>query len=386
MATGTIARKPGVSVMIRQSFTAMSPQERFRVVAMYGAIIFLHLLGFFIFIAIVVPAHYKGLGIGLSLTAYTLGLRPASDADHISAIDNTTRKVMGERQGTGRPRPWSFGFFFSVGHSTIVVAIGVGIVVAEKTVFGAVSNNGSGLQQFGGLFGTIVSASFLFLIGLLNLVILAGIVKVFRSMRRGDYDEAELERQLENRGFFYRFFGRWMKSISRGWQMYPVGVVFGMGFDTATEVALLATTALLAERHIPWYAIICLPILFTAGMTLMDTTDGLFMNLAYGWAFFNPVRKVYYNLAITGLSVAICFFIGGIEALSLLPQEINGLSQTHGFWGFMYNFNINTARFVIVGMFIATWIPAILIWRFGHIEQKWSARLQARPPCDAPVS
>ena len=137
--------------------------------------------------------------------------------------------------------------------------------------------------------------------------------------------------------------------------MYPVGVVFGMGFDTATEVALLATTALLASEHVPWYAIMCLPILFTAGMTLMDTTDGLFMNLAYGWAFFNPVRKVYYNLAITGLSVAICFFIGGIETLGLIPQEIHGLSQTSGFWGFMYNFNINTAGFVIVGMFIVTW-------------------------------
>ena len=376
MATETIARKPGVSVMMRQSFTAMSPQERFQVIAMYGAIAFLHLLGFFIFIVFVVPAHYKGLGIGLSLTAYTLGLRHAFDADHISAIDNTTRKVMAERQGTGRPRPLSFGFFFSLGHSTIVVAIGVGIVVAEKTVFGAVSSNGSGLEQFGGLFGTIVSASFLFLIGLLNLVILAGIVKVFRSMRRGDYDEAELERQLENRGFFYRFFGRWMKVIDKEWKLYPVGVVFGLGFDTATEVLLLSSTALLASQHIPWQAIIALPILFMAGMTLMDTIDGVFMNLAYGWAFFNPVRKVYYNLAITGLSVAICFFIGGIETLSLIPLEVHGISQTTGFWGFMYNFNINTAGFVIVGMFIVTWIVAMLIWRFGRIEEKWGQRLR----------
>ena len=226
-----------------------------------------------------------------------------------------------------------------------------------------------------------MSAAFLFLIGVLNLVILAGIVKVFRSMRRGKYDEAELERQLENRGFFYRFFGRWMKAISKEWQMYPVGVVFGMGFDTATEVALLATTALLATQHVPWYAILCLPLLFTAGMTLMDTTDGMFMNLAYGWAFFNPVRKVFYNLAITGLSVAICFFIGGIELLGLLPQEIHSLSQTSGFWGFMYNFDINKAGFVIVGMFILTWTAAMLIWRYGHIEERWSARLQA--PADA---
>ena len=142
-------------------------------------------------------------------------------------------------------------------------------------------------------------------------------------MRRGDYDEAELERQLENRGLMYRFFGRWMKAITKEWQMYPVGVVFGMGFDTATEVALLATTAVLATRALPWYSIMCLPILFTSGMALMDTLDGIFMNVAYGWAFFNPVRKVYYNLAITGLSVAICFFIGTIEILGLAPTELN---------------------------------------------------------------
>jgi nickel/cobalt transporter (NiCoT) family protein len=379
-AAPSAPRSPRIGALVRQSVAAMTRRERARVLAMYGSILGLHVLGFFTFFVFVVPSHYKGLGIGVSILAYTLGLRHAFDADHISAIDNTTRKVLGERQGTGQPRPFGFGFFFSLGHSTIVVAIGVAIIVAEKTVFRAVSDSGSGLQRFGGLFGTVVSASFLLLIGLLNLVVLAGIVRVFASMRRGEFDEAELERQLANRGFFYRFFGRWMKVITREWQLYPVGVVFGLGFDTATEVALLATTALLASQHVPWYAILCLPVLFTAGMTVMDTTDGLFMNLAYGWAFFNPVRKVYYNLAITGLSVAICLFIGGIEALSLLPQEIGGLSQTSGFWGFMYNFNINTAGFVIVGMFIMTWLAALLIWRFGRIEERWTARLHpARP-------
>jgi high-affinity nickel-transport protein len=252
--------------------------------------------------------------------------------------------------------------------------MGVAIIIAERTVFAAVSNNGSALERFGGLFGTLVSASFLFLIGVLNLVILAGIVRVFRSMRRGSYDEAELERQLENRGFFYRFFGGWMRMINSEWQIYPVGVLFGLGFDTATEVLFLGTTAFLASEHIPWYAIIALPILFTAGMTLMDTTDGLFMNIAYGWAFFNPVRKVYYNLAITGLSVAICFFIGGVEALGLIPYEVKGLSRQHGIWGFLSHFNINTAGFVIVGLFVVTWAAAVLIWRYGHIEQRWSQR------------
>jgi nickel/cobalt transporter (NiCoT) family protein len=378
MATQSVTPPAGLSMrkMLRQSFRTMSRTEQLRVIGMYASILLLHALGFAVFIAYVLPAHYKFFGIGLSITAYTLGLRHAFDADHISAIDNTTRKVMNERQGTDKPRPFSFGYFFSLGHSTIVIVIGVGIIIAEKTVLPAVTHSNSSLESFGGTFGTIVSAAFLFLIGLMNLVILAGIVRVFRSMHRGEYDEAELERQLENRGFFYRFFGRWMKVIDKEWQMYPVGVVFGMGFDTATEVALLTTTALLASEHIPWQAIIALPILFTAGMSLMDTSDGLFMNLAYGWAFFNPVRKVYYNLAITGLSVAICFFIGGIETLSLVPLEVHGVSQTSGFWGFMYNFNINTAGFVIVGMFIVTWAVAMAIWRFGRIEERWTARLQ----------
>ena len=379
-AAASASRPPRIGQLLRQSFTAMTAQERARLVAMYGVIVGLHVAGFVILFAFVVPSHYKGLGVGVAVLAYTLGLRHAFDADHISAIDNCTRKVLGERQGTGAPRPLGFGFFFSLGHSTVVVAIGAGIVVAEKTVFGAVSDNASGLERFGGLFGTVVSAAFLLLIGLLNLVVLAGLVRVFASMRRGEYDEAELERQLANRGFFYRFFGRWMKVITKEWQLYPVGVVFGLGFDTATEVALLATTALLASQHIPWYAIICLPVLFTAGMTFMDTTDGLFMNLAYGWAFFNPVRKVYYNLAITGLSVAICFVIGVVEALSLLPQEIHGLSRTTGFWGLISRFNINTAGFVIVGLFLATWLAALLIWRYARIEQKWSPAPQSGTP------
>jgi len=388
MATQSVTPQTGTSMrgMIRQGFHAMSPVERRRTLAMYGSILLLHALGFFVFIAYVLPAHYKLFGVGLSVTAYTLGLRHAFDADHISAIDNTTRKVMNDRQGTDKPRPFAFGYFFSLGHSSIVVAIGVGIIIAEKAVLPAVTHSNSSLEVFGANFGTIVSAAFLFLIAFLNLVVLTGIIRVFKSMRRGEYDEAELERQLENRGFFYRFFGRWMKVINKEWQMYPVGVVFGMGFDTATEVALLTTTALLASEHIPWQAILALPILFTAGMTLMDTTDGMFMNMAYGWAFFNPVRKVFYNLAITGLSVAICFFIGAIETLSLIPLEVHGFSQTSGFWGFMYNFNINTAGFVIVGMFVVTWVAAIAIWRFGHIEEKWSARLQGAGGPATPLS
>jgi high-affinity nickel-transport protein len=365
---------PGKFVRVARLRRGLSPGDWRRVWGMFGVIALLNIAGFGTFILFVVPSHYKGLGIGVALTAYTLGLRHAFDADHISAIDNTTRKLMNDRHDVnGAKRPLSVGYYFSLGHSTIVIAIGAGIVIAEKTVYGAVSNNNSGLEQFGGVFGTIVSASFLYLIAVLNIVILAGIIKIWRSMRHGTYDEAELERQLQNRGFFNRFFGKWMRSINKEWQMYPVGIVFGMGFDTATEVALLATTALLAVQSLPWYCIMCLPILFTAGMSLMDTLDGIFMNGAYGWAFFNPVRKVYYNLAITGLSIAICFIIGSIEVLGLLPTELH---MQGPFWNFMENFNINTAGFVIVGMFVLTWVVALLIWKLGRVEEKWGGATQ----------
>ena len=364
----SVARLGVVGYVLRVA-RALTPRERRRVSLMFVTIALLHIVGFGVFIAFVVPSHYKGLGIGVAGLAYSLGLRHAFDADHIAAIDNTTRKLMSEGK-----RPLSLGFWFSLGHSTIVVAIGVGIVIAEKAVYGAVSHHNSNLEQFGGIFGTLVSAAFLYLIALLNVVILAGIFRVFRAMRQGDYDEEALERQLNNRGLMFRFFGRWMKTIDKEWKIYPVGVVFGMGFDTATEVALLATTALLASQHLPFYAILCLPILFTAGMCLMDTVDGIFMNFAYSWAFFNPVRKVYYNLAITALSVAICFFIGTVEVLSLLPMELGGL---HGsFWHYIEVFDINKAGFVILGMFVVCWAGAMAFWRFGRVEERWSARLK----------
>jgi len=360
-ATGRIAR-------VRELLT---PREWRRAVGMFGVIALLHVAGFGIFVVAVVPQHFKGLGIGVAVLAYTLGMRHAFDADHISAIDNTTRKLMHEGQ-----RPLSVGFFFSLGHSTIVMAIGVGIVLAERAVYGAVANPDSRLEQFGGVFGTSVSATFLFLIAALNLVILAGIVKVWRSMRRGEYDEEALEAQLAQRGLMSRFFGRWMRTIRKPWQIYPVGVVFGLGFDTATEVALLATTALLASQHVPWYAIMALPVLFTAGMTLFDTIDGCFMNLAYGWAFLNPVRKVYYNLTITGLSIGICVFIGSIEVLGLLSQELH---LSGGFWNAVGGFDINRAGFFIVGLFVVTWLAAMAVWRFGRIEEKWGSALRDAP-------
>ena len=202
-------------------FAAMTARERAGLIAMYGVIAGLHVAGFVILFVFVVPSHCKGLGVGMAVLTYTLGLRHALDADHISAIDNRTRKVLGERQGTGTPRPLGFGFFFSLGHSTVVVAIGAGIVVADKTVFGPIPDSGSGLEQFGELFGTVVSAAFLLLIGLLNLVVLAGVVRVFASMRRGEYDEAELERKLANRGFFYRLIASSRGTSRRGQIVRP---------------------------------------------------------------------------------------------------------------------------------------------------------------------
>jgi high-affinity nickel-transport protein len=212
----------------------------------------------------------------------------------------------------------------------------------------------------------------LYLIAALNVVILFGILRVFREMRHGEYDEAELERQLNSRGLMNRFYGRFTKAITKPWQMYPLGVLFGLGFDTATEVALLFIAAGAAGAGLPFYAILCLPILFAAGMSLLDTIDGSFMNFAYGWAFSKPVRKVYYNITITGLSVAIALIIGTVELLGLVIEK---LSLKGAVWGWIAQININVLGYAIVGMFVATWAVALLVWRVAHIEERWSAQV-----------
>ena len=345
---------------------------------MFASILALHVIGFGVFIAFVVPYHYKGLGIGVSVLAYTLGLRHAFDADHISAIDNTTRKLMNERRGVeGSKRPLSVGYCFSLGHSSIVVAIGVGIVVAEKAVYGAVSNTHSSLEQFGGVFGTIVSASFLYLIAVLNVVILAGIIRVFRADAEGTYDEAELERQLENRGLMYRFFGRWMRSITKEWQMYPVGVVFGLGFDTATEVALLATTALLATQPLPWYSIMCLPILFTAGMALMDTARRLLHERRLRLGLLQPgpqgLLQPGHHRPVGGHLLLHRHRRGARPAPHGAPPARPVLGR-HG------RLQHQRRRFRDRGMFLVTWLGRPAVWRFGRIEEKWSAKLKRAEP------
>jgi high-affinity nickel-transport protein len=362
--------------------TAMAAGEWGRLTAMLAIIAAINALGWGIFILYVMPHHFDyrgeggsqglGVGLGVAITAWFLGFRHAFDADHISCIDNTTRKLMADGK-----RPLGSGFFFSFGHSTVIVAVGVGITFAARAVFGAVVNPDSAYETAGGAIGTALSATFLYLIAVLNLIVLAGIFKVFRQMRKGTYDEEALEAQLQARGLMYRFFGRLVRSINHTWQLYLVGLIFGIGFDTATEVVLLSATAYAAIQGLPYFAVLALPFLFSGGMMLFDTLDGAFMNFAYGWAFARPVRKVYYNLVITALSIGAAFIIGTIELLSVLTSEVH----LHGpFWDLMANFNINAAGFVIAGMFILVWAVALIYWRAGNVEDKWTAGLASGPP------
>ncbi len=369
----TTARGGGQRPSLRMFWRSLSASQKRTLFMMAGVIATLHVLGFLTVIAIVAPHHYS-LGaktglftLGVGLTAYTLGMRHAFDADHISAIDNVTRKLMNEGK-----RPLSVGFWFSLGHSTIVFALAFALTVGIKALVGPVKDTGSTLHTVTNYVGTGVSGFFLYLIAAINLVILFGIYKVFRQMKTGTFDEAALEVQLDKRGFMNRIFGKRMKAITKPWQMYPVGVLFGLGFDTATEVSLLVIAGGAAAGGLPWYAILSLPILFAAGMSLLDTTDGAFMNFAYGWAFSKPVRKVFYNLTITGLSVAVAFVIGTIEILQLIAAKA-GFSGS--FWNWFGNLSINYMGFAIVGLFVVTWIIALSVWHFGHVEEKWSTHL-----------
>jgi high-affinity nickel-transport protein len=339
------------------------------------AIVALYALGFTM-LGAAIPHHYRMtgkevFGIGTGILALTLGMRHAFDADHIAAIDNTTRKLMNEDK-----RPLSVGFFFSLGHSTIVFVMAVLLNFGIRALNEQVKNGGSGLHNITNIVGTGVSGLFLYIIAALNVVILASILRVFMDLRRGKYDDAQLEEQLNNRGLMNRFFGPLARRIDTPYKMYPIGVLFGLGFDTASEVALLVMSGTAVASGLPFYAILSLPILFAAGMCTFDTMDGCFMNFAYGWAFARPIRKVYYNITITGLSVVVAFLIGTVELLCLLPSEIN---LRGSFWNFMATFDINKAGYVIVALFVATWVIALAIWHFGDLEARWdAAALRAR--------
>jgi nickel/cobalt transporter (NiCoT) family protein len=348
----------------------LTPREWAHAAGMASTVIALHVVGWVTLLAIVVPGHYsigtQTFGAGIGLTAYTLGARHAFDADHISAIDNTTRKLMADGK-----RPLSVGFFFSLGHSSVVFVLSLLLALGIRALAGPVSNGSSGLHQFTTVVGTGVSGVFLYLIAAINMVVLAGILKVFRDLRRGHFDEKTLETHLNERGFVNRIFGKLMGSIRRPGQMYGVGLLFGLGFDTATEVAFLVLAGTGAASGLPWYAILCLPVLFAAGMSLLDTIDGSFMNFAYGWAFSKPVRKVYYNVTITALSVVVALLIGTVELAGLLGTEF---SLGGPFWTWVEGLNINTLGFFIVGLFAATWALAVVVWRAFGIERRFGAR------------
>jgi nickel/cobalt transporter (NiCoT) family protein len=338
-----------------------------RLTGLFGAVGLLHLLGWGIMLLMVAPRYPVMLGLGG--LAYTFGLRHAFDADHISAIDNTTRKLLQDGKN-----PLGVGFFFSLGHSTVVFLIALALGVATQFVVTNLIKDSGELKNVGGLIGTTVSGVFLVLIGILNLIILLDIVRLFRRMRGGAYDRNALEHELVAGGLLTRLFGRLFKLIRHSWQMYPIGFLFGLGFDTASEVSLLAISAGAAAQHLPLYAVISLPLIFAAGMSLMDTADGAFMATAYSWAFSNPIRKVFYNLTITALSVFVALFVGIVELLQILIHQLN---LRGGLWRVINSLDFGSMGFIIVGAFVVTWAGAFLIYRTQHIEERWSAALRS---------
>ncbi len=349
--------------------SALTPREWGRVGGMSAAVLGLHVLGWGLLAAAQGGHYHLGrnaiFGFGTGIVAYTLGMRHAFDADHIAAIDNTTRKLAGE----GR-RPLSTGFYFSLGHSSVVLGLTVLLGLGIRGLGEQVRNGQSALQHTTDLVGTLVSGGFLLLIAALNVAVLAGILRVFRRLRAGQFSGAELDEHLSKRGLLMRFLGPFARRVDAPWKLYPVGFLFGLGFDTATEVAMLVMAGSAIASGLPFYGILSLPILFAAGMSLFDTADGCFMNFAYDWAFSQPVRKVYYNLTITALSVFVAVFVGATELLGLLARN-GGL--TGPLASFAQHFSINTAGVVIAGVFVATWAAALAIWHFGRIEQKWQA-------------
>ncbi len=349
--------------------SGFSPQERRSILAMTALVLLLHVVGWGVLVFAVAPAGYQlgstgVLGVGVGVTAYMLGVRHAFDADHIASIDNTTRKLVDE----GKPAV-STGFWFSLGHSSVVFAASLLLIAGVRSVAGVVQDENSPAAQALGLVGTLVAGTFLLVIGLMNLGSAIGIARVFRRMRAGGYDEAELEHHLHNRGFLARLLGRVTRRVSKPWHLYPVGLLMGLGFDTATQVALLVLAAGSAAFVLPWYAILVLPVLFAAGMSLFDTADGVLMTRAYGWAFVKPVRKVFYNLTITVLSVTVALGIGALVLIGLLVEQL-GIGSGPLLW--MASLDLDVVGFAIVGLFLVTWALAVAVWRFGRIEEKWS--------------
>jgi len=333
----------------------LTGNEKAKIAIIFAALIAITAFGFS---AAFVIGKIAVVLAGLGIVAYVFGLRHGVDADHIAAIDNTTRKLMQEGK-----RPFTVGMWFSLGHSTVVVALIVGLVVATR----AVAANIAALQSTGAVVGTLVSGSFLWIIGFINAVIVIGIYKSFQTLKQGKLNQQELDNLLENRGFMNRFFRPLFKVISKPWQIFPVGVLFGLGFDTASEVALIAiSVGIGVSTSIPLYYILILPLLFTCGMVTVDTSDGVAMRLAYGWAFLNPIRKIYYNLTVTVISVLVAWAIGTVELLQVLSSELN---LNGAFWSWLNALNFEMIGFGIIGIFVFSWLLSFGYWRYKKYDK-----------------
>jgi high-affinity nickel-transport protein len=347
---------PSTSAPGRRLLT-FTPAEWPRLAGLYGSIAALHVLGWSLYLHY--AADHPAL-VGLGLVAYMFGLRHAFDADHIAAIDDTVRFMLQK----GR-RPLGVGFFFSLGHSTIVLVLAIAITLAAV----AVKQDMPELKNIGGVLGATVSGTFLWIIGVLNLLVLLDILGVWKKAKAGTHDHTHLEELLVRRGLLNRLFGgRLQKMLNHSWQLYPLGLLFGLGFDTASEVGLLAMTAGASAGSLPVPAVLCLPILFAAGMTLMDTTDGVLMSKAYNWAFVNPLRKIFYNLTTTAISIVVALLIGTIE----LMQVLIGVLDLHGpVFDFVAELEFGALGYVVVGLFLVAWALSVAWWKFGRVEERY---------------
>lgn len=345
----------------------LSPNEKLRIGIVYSLIGVATILGF---IASTIIGRFSVLLAGLGVIAYVFGLRHGVDADHIAAIDNTTRKLIQDNQ-----RPFTVGMWFSLGHSTIVVALIVALVFATRTVIGNIPALASG----GAIIGTTVSGVFLWLMGIVNLVIVFGIYRIYKVMKQGRLDQTELENLLDKRGFLNRYFRPLFKLVKRPWQIYPIGVLFGLGFDTATEIALIAiSVGIGVSSSVPIWMILVLPFMFTCGMVLIDTTDGVTMRFAYGWAFINPIRKIYYNLTVTVISVLVALAIGTVELLQVLASELN---FTGVFWNWLGALDFETIGFLIIIIFVFSWLVSLGYWKYSRFDEKYNqSEHRVKPP------
>jgi len=334
----------------------LTGEEKASILGLYAGLAIATLLGF---IGSIVLGRASPLLFGLCIAAFVLGLRHGVDADHIVAIDNTTRKLMHEGK-----RPVTVGTWFSLGHSTIVLGLTVGLVLATRIVV----QDSSFLQTSGTVIGTTVSGLFLFLIGAVNALIVIGVYRMFQNLRRGRVDESELNDLLENRGFLNRYFKGLFRIVQRPWQIYPIGVLFGLGFDTASEILFFALAVSFGVAStVPVWMVLILPVMFTLGMVLVDTTDGVTMCVAYGWAFVKPLRKIYYNLTITVISVLVAFVIGGVELLQVLSGELNLQGP---FWGWLARLDFETIGYGIIGIFVASWLASMAVGKYKHLDDE----------------